>query len=57
MGKVESNGTVRNSNNSTLGKIESDGTVRDSNNRTIGYARGVPTQWAAIYFFFRCVFR
>ena len=52
MGKVESNGIVRNRNNSTLGKVEADGTVRDSNNHTIGYAKGVPTRYAALYFFF-----
>ena len=52
MGKVESNGTVRNSNNSTLGKVDSDGTVRDSNNHVIGYAKGVPTTYAAVFFFF-----
>ena len=50
--KVESNGTVRNRNNSTVGKIDSDGTVRDSNNHTIGYAKGVHMKYAAVYFFF-----
>lgn len=53
MGKVESNGTVRNRNNSTLGKVEADGTIRDGNNHTIGYAKGVPTRYAALYFFFK----
>lgn len=52
IGKVESNGVVRSRNNSMLGKVESDGTVRDSNNHTIGYAKGVPSRYAALYFFF-----
>ena len=51
LGKVESNGTVRNRNNSILGKVESDGTVRDSNNHILGYARGIPQRYAAVFFF------
>jgi hypothetical protein len=49
---VESSGTVRNSNNSLLGKVDSDGTVRNSNNSVIGYAKGVPTRYVAVFFFF-----
>ena len=50
--RIEHDGTVRNSNNLTLGKVDSDGTVRDSNNHVIGYAKGVPTTYAAVFFFF-----
>ena len=52
IGKIESDGTVRNRNNSYMGRIYQDGTVRDSSNSTIGYAKDVPVQYAAIYFFF-----
>ena len=51
-GKIESNGTVRGQNNFMLGKVDSDGAVRDTSNRIIGYAKGVPMQYAALYFFF-----
>lgn len=27
-------------------------TVQDGSYRTIGYAKGIPMQWAAFYFFF-----
>ena len=60
--KIDNDGTVRNSNNSVIARINSngdirdsnnrDGTVRDSNNHTIGYAKGVPSRYAALYFFF-----
>ena len=36
LGKVESDGTVRNANNMRLGKIFEDGTIRDSNNMRLG---------------------
>ena len=39
--------------NSVLGRIATDGTVRNSNNSVIGYAKGIPTKYAALYFFFR----
>lgn len=50
--KIESDGTVRNRSNSYVGKIDKDGTVRNSSNSVIGYAKDVPMQYAAIYFFF-----
>ena len=37
LGKVESDGTVRNANNMRVGKIFDDGTIRDSNNMKLGY--------------------
>ena len=36
LGKVESDGTVRNANNMRIGKIFEDGTIRDSNNMKLG---------------------
>ena len=36
----------------TLAYIRDDGTVQDSSFRTIGYAKGIPRQRAAFYFFF-----
>ena len=53
LGTISSDGTVRNSSNSVLGRIATDGTVRNSNNSVIGYAKGIPTKYAALYFFFR----
>ena len=44
--------TIRNSSNSMIARIESDGTVRNSSNSAIGYAKDVPVQYAALYFFF-----
>ena len=52
MAKIESDGTVRNRSNSYLGRVYSDGTVRNSSNSVIGYAKDVPMQYAALYFFF-----
>ena len=52
LGKVTSDGTVRDRNNMTMGKVESGGTVRDRNNMTVGYARSVPATQAAVFFFF-----
>ena len=43
---------VTNSNYQTVAHIKSDGTIQDSNYRTIGHAPGIPTAWAAWYFFF-----
>ena len=48
----ESDGTVRNSSGSKIGKVESDGTVRNGNGSSIGKVQGVPRQWVAAYFFF-----
>ena len=36
LGKVESDGTVRNANNMCIGKIFDDGAIRDNNNRRVG---------------------
>ncbi|MBO4570569.1 MAG: hypothetical protein J5699_01425 [Bacteroidales bacterium] len=37
----------------TVGYIKSDGTVQDGSYRTIGHTDGVPSRWAAWFFFFR----
>ena len=52
IGKVESDGTVRNRSNMSVGKVESDGTVRDRNNMRIGKVDGVSRKEAALIFFF-----
>ena len=44
--------TVKNANFQTLAHFKSDGTVQDASYRTIGYAKGIPLQLAAFYFFF-----
>ena len=36
IGKIESNGTVRNASGSSIGKIESDGTIRNGSGSSIG---------------------
>ena len=33
--------------------IKSDGTIQDDSYRVIGHVKGVPMEWAALYFFFR----
>ena len=52
LGKVESDGTVRDRNNMLLGKVKSDGDVVDCNNMTTGHAKDVPVAYAAVFFFF-----
>jgi hypothetical protein len=49
---VKSNGTVENSNHSTIGYIKENGTVENNNHSTIGYARGIDKEWAAVTYFF-----
>lgn len=53
IGKVESDGTVRDRNNMMVGKVKPDGTVIGRNNMTIGYAKGVPMTYAAVFLFFK----
>ena len=36
VGKIESNGTVRNSSGNSIGKVESDGTVRNGSGSSVG---------------------
>jgi hypothetical protein len=52
IGKVDSDGYVKDRNNMTLGRIKSDGYVVDRNNMTIGRAKDVPVYYAAVFFFF-----
>ena len=52
VGYIKNDGTVQNSNYKTIGHVKSDGTVQDANYRTIGHTKGVPMEWAALYFFF-----
>ena len=52
VGKVNSDGVVRDKYGSQIGKVEKDGTIRDKYGSQIGSARGVPTTWAGLYFFF-----
>ena len=52
IGKIESDGTVRDKSSFVVGKVASDGTVRDASNRIIGHAKGVPVRYAALFFFF-----
>ena len=53
VGYVKRDGSVQDSSYRTVGYIKRDGTVQDRSYRTIGHADGVPTRWAAYFFFFR----
>ena len=52
IGKVDSDGEVKDRNNMQIGRVKADGTVVDRSNMTIGYAKGIPTTYAAVFFFF-----
>ena len=52
VGRIKSDGTVQDASFRTLGYVKSDGTVQNASYKTIGYAKGIPTKWAAFYFFF-----
>ena len=52
LGYIKSDGTVQDRSYRTLGYVKSDGTVQDRSYRTFGHAKGIPTKWAALYFFF-----
>ena len=53
IGKVDSDGEVKDSNNMQIGRVKADGTVVDRNNMTIGYAKSIPATYAAVFFFFK----
>ena len=36
-----------------LGHVKTDGTVQDASYRVIGHVKGIPMEWAVLYFFFR----
>jgi len=33
--------------------VKKDGTVQDASYKVIGHVKGIPMEWAALYFFFR----
>ena len=53
VGHIKDDGTIQDDSYRTVGHIKSDGTVQDASYRTIGHAKGIPTAWAALYFFFK----
>ena len=53
IGMVDSDGEVKDRNNMRIGRVKPDGTVVDSNNMTIGYAKGIPMEYAVVFFFFK----
>ena len=53
VGYIKQDGTIQDSSYRTIGYTKRDGTVQDRSYRTIGHADGVPTRWAAYFFFFR----
>ena len=52
IGHIKSNGTIQDSSYRIIGHVKSDGTVQDASYRIIGHTKGVPMEWAALYFFF-----
>ena len=52
IGYIKDNGAIQDASYRTIGYVKADGTVQDASYRTIGYAKGIPLQWAALYFFF-----
>ena len=53
VGHIKKDGTIQDSSYRIIGHVKSDGTVQDASYRIIGHAKGIPMQWAALYFFFR----
>ena len=53
VGYIKADGTIQDASYKTVGHVKSDGTVQDSSYRTIGHAKDIPTQWAALFFFFK----
>ena len=51
-GHVKSDGTVQDASYKIVGHLKTDGTVQDASYRIIGHTKGVPMEWAALYFFF-----
>ena len=52
IGHIKSDGTIQDSSYRIIGHVKSDGTVQDASYRIIGHTKGVPMEWAALYFFF-----
>ena len=50
---IKSDGTIQDDSYRVIGHIKADGTIQDSSYRVIGHTKGVPMEWAALYFFFR----
>ena len=53
IGHIKSDGTIQDASYRIIGHVKSDGTVQDAGYRVIGHTKGVPMEWAALYFFFR----
>ncbi|MBR5102610.1 MAG: hypothetical protein IK092_05755, partial [Muribaculaceae bacterium] len=52
IGRVDSDGTVRDRSGNRVGEIKSDGTVCDSSGNSVGSAGGIKKEWASVIFFF-----
>ena len=52
MGKIESDGTVRDKSGNRMGEVTSSGDIRNSSGNTIGKAQGVDRRRAGAFFFF-----
>ena len=53
VGHIKPDGVIQDSSYRILGYVKTDGTVQDDSYRVIGHVKGVPMEWAALYFFFR----
>jgi len=49
---VNKDGRIQDGSYRTIGYVKDDGTVQDGSYRTLGYAKGIPRNWAAVFFFF-----
>ena len=53
IGHIQSDGVIQDASYRVIGHVKKDGTVQDASYRVIGHVKGVPMEWAALYFFFR----
>ena len=53
MGHIKPDGVIQDSSYRILGHVKTDGTVQDASYKVIGHVKGIPMEWAALYFFFR----
>ena len=53
VGHIKPDGVILDSSYRILGHVKTDGTVQDASYRVIGHVKGIPMEWAALYFFFR----
>ena len=53
VGHIKPDGVIQDASYRVIGHVKTDGTVQDASYRVIGHVKGIPMEWAALYFFFR----